>query len=115
VTACTAAPCSSYAVARRASITHALHGPPLLQPAGLCAAWCHACGFAVLCALLRPGFSWAAYIDILNLLQANALYRLRELEKGTDSHGLTSAEVQAVLDVVLVTLNGVAAGMRNTG
>jgi phosphoenolpyruvate carboxylase len=58
----------------------------------------------------------AAYIDILNLLQASALRRLRELESaGGSADGVPSGELQAVLDVVLVTLNGVSAGMRNTG
>lgn len=55
------------------------------------------------------------YIDILNLLQANALHRLRELESSNGSSDLSPADLQAVLDVVLVTLNGVSAGMRNTG
>ncbi len=73
-------------------------------------AWCvHVCGVCLrVCAC-------AAYIDILNLLQANALHRLRELESSNGSSDLSPADLQAVLDVVLVTLNGVSAGMRNTG
>jgi hypothetical protein len=75
-----------------------------------------ACVWGVLvCGVCLRVCACAAYIDILNLLQANALHRLRELESSNGSSDLSPADLQAVLDVVLVTLNGVSAGMRNTG
>jgi phosphoenolpyruvate carboxylase len=44
------------------------------------------------------------YIDPLNLLQAELLRRLRG-----------GAEDDRIRDALVVTINGVAAGMRNTG
>ncbi len=43
------------------------------------------------------------YVDPLNLLQAELLRRLRE------------GEDPRLVDALLVTMNGIAAGMRNTG
>ena len=45
------------------------------------------------------------YVDVLNVLQVEALRRLRE--DGSDS--------RAVEDGLLVTINGIASGMRNSG
>jgi len=43
------------------------------------------------------------YVDPLNILQAELLSRLRVGERG------------AIEDALLVAINGIAAGMRNTG
>jgi len=48
------------------------------------------------------------YVDPLNLLQAELLKRLRDLDE-------ESEEKEAVRAALLVTVNGIAAGMRNTG
>lgn len=49
------------------------------------------------------------YVDPLNYIQVEMLRRLRQLE---DSEG---AEAQAYRDVIVLTINGIAAGLRNTG
>ena len=49
------------------------------------------------------------YIDPLNYLQVEMLHRLRAL---TDPE---SDEAQALREVIVVTINGIAAGLRNTG
>ncbi len=48
------------------------------------------------------------YVDPLNLLQAELLARLR-------AQGGDAGEREAVQAALLVTVNGIAAGMRNTG
>ena len=47
------------------------------------------------------------YIDPLNVLQAELLYRLRHLEEDKESENLEQA--------LMITVAGIAAGMRNTG
>ena len=47
------------------------------------------------------------YVDPINLVQVELLRRLRT--------GDSSAEDRALRDALLLTVNGVAAGMRNTG
>ncbi|MBJ94948.1 MAG: phosphoenolpyruvate carboxylase [Rickettsiales bacterium] len=49
------------------------------------------------------------YVDPLNLLQVELLARLR------DSEGRSDVEQQQVKAALLMTFNGIAAGMRNTG
>jgi phosphoenolpyruvate carboxylase len=49
------------------------------------------------------------YIDPLNYIQVEMLRRLRAL---TDSH---SSEAEALREVVFLTINGIAAGLKNTG
>jgi phosphoenolpyruvate carboxylase len=49
------------------------------------------------------------YVDPLNYIQVEMLRRLRQLE---DAEG---AEAQAYRDVIVLTINGIAAGLRNTG
>ncbi len=49
------------------------------------------------------------YVDPLNFIQVEMLRRLRQLE---DAEG---AEAQAYRDVIVLTINGIAAGLRNTG
>ncbi len=48
------------------------------------------------------------YVDPLNLLQSELLQRLRRLDEA-------DPEAKAVRAALLVTVNGIAAGMRNTG
>ncbi len=49
------------------------------------------------------------YVDPLNYLQVDMLRRLRSLP---DSEG---EEAQAFREVIVLTINGIAAGLRNTG
>ena len=50
------------------------------------------------------------YVDVLNVLQVEALRRLRE---GDDAGG--DGGTNLIEDGLLVTINGIAAGMRNSG
>lgn len=47
------------------------------------------------------------YTDPLNVLQAELLYRVRHSEEGEDCENLEQA--------LMITIAGIAAGMRNTG
>jgi phosphoenolpyruvate carboxylase len=49
------------------------------------------------------------YVDPLNYLQVDMLRRLRSLSNPE------SAEAQSLREVIVVTINGIAAGLRNTG
>ncbi len=49
------------------------------------------------------------YVDPLNYLQVEMLRRVRALSDQD------SAEAQAVREVIVLTINGIAAGLRNTG
>ena len=49
------------------------------------------------------------YVDPLNYLQVDMLRRVRALPDQD------SAEAQAVREVIVLTINGIAAGLRNTG
>ncbi|HKJ26522.1 MAG TPA: phosphoenolpyruvate carboxylase, partial [Anaerolineales bacterium] len=49
------------------------------------------------------------YIDPLNFLQVEALHRLRALED------LTSPQAMELHNIIVLTINGIAAGLRNTG
>ncbi len=49
------------------------------------------------------------YVDPLNYLQVEMLRRLRALP---DQDGV---EAQALREVIVLTINGIAAGLRNTG
>jgi len=48
------------------------------------------------------------YVDPLNFIQVVVLKRLRSLAPGTEDH-------EALLNLVLATINGIAAGMKTTG
>ncbi|MEL6308737.1 MAG: phosphoenolpyruvate carboxylase, partial [Chloroflexota bacterium] len=48
------------------------------------------------------------YVDPLNFIQVDLLHQLRYMTPGTD-------EYNAILDAVLGTINGIAAGMKTTG
>ena len=49
------------------------------------------------------------YIDPLNYIQVDVLRRLRALD---DQEGLKATELR---EVIVLTINGIAAGLRNTG
>jgi phosphoenolpyruvate carboxylase len=51
------------------------------------------------------------YVDPINLLQVELLRRLRSAEKSDADE----AETDSLRRALLVTINGIAAGMRNTG
>lgn len=50
-----------------------------------------------------------AYVDPLNVLQAHVLQRLRNEEFKSEE------EKQRLQDALVVTINGISAGMRNSG
>jgi phosphoenolpyruvate carboxylase len=58
------------------------------------------------------------YVDPINLLQVELLRRLRQqrgpVDRGREA-GIDSADTDQLRRALLVTINGVAAGMRNTG
>ena len=49
------------------------------------------------------------YVDPLNYIQVEMLRRLRALPDPE------SPQAQALRDVIVITINGIAAGLRNTG
>jgi phosphoenolpyruvate carboxylase len=56
------------------------------------------------------------YVDPINLLQVELLRRLRsDAAKGEARDGQVDEHVQWLRRALLVTINGIAAGMRNTG
>lgn len=64
--------------------------------------------------LLQQILQWAivlrnAYVDPLNVLQAHVLQRLRQEEFKSEE------EKQKLQDALVVTINGISAGMRNSG
>jgi phosphoenolpyruvate carboxylase len=64
-------------------------------------------------ALLRSLNVRNPYVDPLNIIQAELLYRLRNSE---ERHATLSEEEKETLrDALLVTINGIANGMRNSG
>jgi phosphoenolpyruvate carboxylase len=55
------------------------------------------------------------YVDPINLVQVELLRRLRSASGGEGEAGAGTEAVRALRRALLVTINGVAAGMRNTG
>ncbi len=55
------------------------------------------------------------YVDPINLLQVELLRRLRALRGGTSAPVDETEDVDSLQRALLVTINGVSAGMRNTG
>ena len=56
------------------------------------------------------------YVDPINLLQVELLRRLRALEAAGEPETVgADGDIVALRRALMVTINGVAAGMRNTG
>jgi phosphoenolpyruvate carboxylase len=55
------------------------------------------------------------YVDPINLVQVELLRRLRSEAAPNDASGSETDTVVELRRALLVTINGVAAGMRNTG
>jgi phosphoenolpyruvate carboxylase len=55
------------------------------------------------------------YVDPLNYIQVEMLRRLRALENSKGAETAVSAEAEALREVIVLTINGIAAGLRNTG
>jgi phosphoenolpyruvate carboxylase len=55
------------------------------------------------------------YVDPINLLQVELLRRVRDERRASGDRGTTGDPAGALQRALLVTINGVAAGMRNTG
>jgi phosphoenolpyruvate carboxylase len=53
------------------------------------------------------------YVDPINIIQVELLRRLRQM--GPESADSDEPDVVQLRRALLVTINGVAAGMRNTG
>lgn len=53
------------------------------------------------------------YVDPLNVIQAELLFRLRQQDSGEKQY--TKEELKVLQDALLVTINGIANGMRNSG
>lgn len=49
------------------------------------------------------------YIDPLNFLQVETLHRLRALDDST------SPQAEELQNIIVLTINGIASGLRNTG
>jgi phosphoenolpyruvate carboxylase len=60
----------------------------------------------------------APYVDPLNVMQAELLKRLRALEKQEEAGDLSpdqQDELQVLKDALIVSINGIAQGMKNSG
>jgi phosphoenolpyruvate carboxylase len=55
------------------------------------------------------------YVDPLNVIQAELLKRLRKLEKRTDLTPEEVEEKETLQDAMILTINGIASGMKNSG
>ena len=56
------------------------------------------------------------YVDVLNVIQVEALERLRSnTTSGDDTEPLGDTERAVLQDILLISINGVAAGLRNSG
>ncbi len=55
------------------------------------------------------------YVDPLSLLQVDLLRRKRSLPKGDGNTGASNPELQVLNQAITATINGISAGLRNTG
>ena len=66
--------------------------------------------------LLRSLMVRNPYVDPLNVIQAELLSRLRAADQHSSSSSKLSEDEKKILrDALLVTINGIANGMRNSG
>ena len=61
--------------------------------------------------LLRSLYVRNPYVDVLNIIQAELLKRIRSVE----DNEINQTEIDELSDALLITINGVSAGMRNSG
>jgi phosphoenolpyruvate carboxylase len=55
------------------------------------------------------------YVDPLNVIQAELLKRLREINKRDDLSQEEEEEKMSLQDALVISINGIAQGMRNSG
>jgi phosphoenolpyruvate carboxylase len=55
------------------------------------------------------------YVDALNVIQAELLKRLREMNKRDDLSPEEEEEKMTLQDALVISINGIAQGMRNSG
>lgn len=55
------------------------------------------------------------YVDPINVVQAELLMRLRALEKRDDLSDTEQEEKEILKDALIVSITGIAQGMRNSG
>jgi phosphoenolpyruvate carboxylase len=55
------------------------------------------------------------YVDPLNVIQAELLKRLRAMEKKSNLSPEEKEELDILKDAIVLSINGIASGMRNSG
>jgi phosphoenolpyruvate carboxylase len=55
------------------------------------------------------------YVDPLNVIQAELLKRLRAMEKKSNLSPEEMEELDVLKDAIVLSINGIASGMRNSG
>ena len=55
------------------------------------------------------------FVDPLNVIQAELLLRLREMNKRDDLSDEEQEEKETLKDALVISINGIAQGMRNSG
>ena len=55
------------------------------------------------------------YVDPLNVIQAELLKRLREVNKRSNLSAEEEEEKSVLQNAVIISINGIAQGMRNSG
>lgn len=55
------------------------------------------------------------YVDPLNVIQAELLRRFREMDSQEDLSAAETEEKQTLQDALIISINGIAQGMRNSG
>ena len=55
------------------------------------------------------------YVDPLNVIQAELLKRLRAMEKKSNLSPEEKEELDVLKDAIVLSINGIASGMRNSG
>jgi phosphoenolpyruvate carboxylase len=55
------------------------------------------------------------YVDPINVIQAELLKRIRAMEKRDDLTAEDKEEMQTLKDALIISINGIAQGMKNSG